>query len=607
MHRGSTNGARAQSQRRLNGPRPAERRKESPVGLMDPRPLPKCPTGVSGLDEVTLGGLPRGRPTLVCGTAGCGKSLFAIEFLVHGAVRFGEPGVLVSFEETEEEIATNVASLGFDLASLIAAKKLAIDHVRVERSEIEETGSYDLSGLFIRLGVAIDSVGAKRVVLDTLEVLFAGLGDQATLRSELRRLFRWLKERGVTAIVTGERGEGQLTRQGLEEYVSDCVILLDHRVIDQLTTRRLRIVKYRGSTHGTNEFPFLIDEGGISVMPITSLALHHEVSSERISTGVAALDAMLEGGFYRGSSVLLSGTAGTGKSSLAAHFADAACARGERCLYFALEESQSQIVRNMRSIGIDLARWVDRGLLQFAAARASAYGLEMHLATMYKNVDTHRASVIVVDPLTNLLQAGTEMDASRMLMRLIDHLKSRQVTTLFTSLTSAGGALERTDAGVSSIMDTWLFLRDVEVAGERNRLFYVLKSRGTAHSNQMREFRLTNDGAQLVDVYVGPGEVLTGSARTAQQAREASMEAARREEVERRERAFDGKRAALAAEIARLQAELTAEEAELASLRASEDRHGRRIVESTETMEKQRGVSSPKLRLTSARRSGGAS
>jgi len=546
---------------------------------------------VTGLDEVTLGGLPRGRPTLVCGSAGSGKSLLSVEFLVRGAIEFGESGVLVSFEETEEDITKNVTSLGFDMAGLVAARKLAIEHVRVERSEIEESGEYNLDGLFIRLALALDTVGAKRVVLDTIESLFAGLKDQAVLRAELRRLFGWLKERGVTAIITAERGDGHLTRQGIEEYVSDCVILLDQRVVDQVTTRRLRVVKYRGSTHETNEFPFLISEDGISVVPITSVGLRHEASIQRVSTGIPALDAMLGGeGFYRGSSVLVSGTAGAGKSTIAAHFAGAACARGERCLYFAFEESESQIVRNMRSVGLDLAQWVQRGILRFSAMRPSAHGLEMHLALMHKAIDEHRPTAVVVDPLTNLVQAGSAQETSRMLLRLVDHLKTRQVTTTFTSLTRGGGPIEGTESEVSSIMDTWLLVRDIESAGERNRVMHVLKSRGMAHSNQVREFLINDRGVQLLDAYIGPGGVLTGSARSAQEARDANDEASRRVEIQAREMAVERKRAAIAAQVAALQSELAAEEAELGKLRANEQLRRERAMELRKALTRNRGA-----------------
>jgi circadian clock protein KaiC len=524
------------------------------------RTLPKTPSGIRGLDEITGGGLPRGRPTLICGSAGCGKTLFGIEFLVKGATEFGEPGVFLSFEESEEELAQNVRSLGFDLDRLVAEGKLGVDYVHVDRSEIEENGEYDLEGLFIRLGLAIDSIGAQRVVLDTLETLFGGLSNEALLRAELRRLFRWLKDKGVTAVITAERGDGTLTRQGLEEYVSDCVILLDHRVHDQVSTRRLRVVKYRGTRHGTNEYPFLIDEDGIAVLPVTSLGLQHEASDERVSSGVPRLDAMLGGrGYYRGSSILVSGTAGTGKTSLAGHFADAACRRGERCLYFAFEESQSQAVRNARSIGLDLQQWIDRGLLRFHATRPTFHGLEMHLATMLKLVRDVRPRVVVVDPISNMLGAGTAGEAQAMLLRLVDSLKLQQITTLFTSLTSAGDAsLEQTDLGISSIIDTWILLRDIELGGERNRGMYVLKSRGMAHSNQIREFLLTDRGIELRDVYVGPEGVLTGSMRLAQEARERAAALARRREAERKRREFERRRSAIEAQIAALRGELEA-------------------------------------------------
>lgn len=535
-------------------------------------PLQKSPTGIPGLDEITGGGFPTGRTTLICGSAGCGKTLFATEFLVRGATQNNEPGVFMSFEETGEELTENVASLGFDLKDLIARKKLIIDHVQVERSQIEETGEYDLEALFIRLGYAIDSIGAKRVVLDTLESLFAALPNEAILRAELRRLFGWLKSRGMTAIITAERGSGTLTRHGLEEYVSDCVILLDHRVTDLLSTRRLRVVKYRGSTHGTNEYPFLIDEHGIAILPITSLGLNHSVSNERIPTGIPRLDTMLGGkGFYRGSSILVSGTPGTGKSSMAATFADASCRAGERVLYFAFEESEQQIVRNMRSIGIDLGRWVKRGLLRFHASRPTEHGLEMHLVSMNKQIREFRPSVTIVDPVTNLISAGTEREVESTLIRLVDSLKSRQVTLFFTSLNQGDVNLERSQVGVSSVMDTWILLRVIESNGERNRGIYVLKSRGMAHSNQIREFSLTDNGVRLSDVYLGPAGVLTGSARAAQEAKEASEATTRRQEIKRRERALERKRAALEAQISALREAFEAEEQESRSILVEEE------------------------------------
>jgi circadian clock protein KaiC len=460
--------------------------------------LGKSPTGIQGLDEITDGGLPRGRATLVCGGAGSGKTLLAASFLVNGAARFGEPGVLVTFEQNGDEIASDVASLGFDLPGLIDEGKLFVDYVRIERSEIEETGEYDLEGLFVRLDHAIRSTGAQRVALDTIESLFSGLSNANILRAELRRLFRWLKDKGITALITAERGDGTLTRQGLEEYVSDAVILLDHRVTEQVSTRRLRVVKYRGSHHGTNEYPFLIDRHGLSVLPVTSLGLTHGASIERLSSGVRELDDMLGGqGYFRGSTVLVSGTAGTGKTSLAAHFTDATCRRGERVLYFLFEESPQQLMRNMRSIGIDLQPWVDKGLLHFQAERPSRAGLESHLALMYQNVRDLQPAVAVVDALTNLLTVATPGDVRAMLMRVIDYLKVHEVTGFFSSLTPGKYESEETEAGVSSLMDTWIVLTIQEVDRQRRRELRVLKSRGMAHSNRIHEFELTDHGLRL--------------------------------------------------------------------------------------------------------------
>jgi circadian clock protein KaiC len=528
--------------------------------------IPKAPTGVQGLDEITGGGLPAGRPTLVCGTAGAGKTMLATEFIVRGATEFGEPGVFMMFEENAEELIANVRSLGFDLGKLAAQKKIALDHVHIERSEIEETGDYDLEGLFIRLGHAIDTVGAKRVVLDTLEALFSGLPNQAILRAELRRLFRWLKDRGMTAIITGERGDGTLTRYGLEEYVADCVIVLDHRVDEQISTRRLRVVKYRGSAHGTNEYPFLIGERGLSVLPITSLRLDHKASTQRVSTGITRLDEMLGGkGVYCGSSLLVSGSPGTGKSSISATFVDAACRRGERCLLFAYEESAAQILRNMRSLGMNLEQWVKKGLLEIHASRPTLQGLEQHLVMMHDTVLAFRPSVVVVDPISNLTIERHDAEVKPTLMRLIDFLKQQQITTLFTSLTSSGGGVSPEDSqvGVSSLMDTWLLLRNVEYNGERNRTLFVLKSRGMRHSNQVREFVLTDKGIDLVEVYLGTDRVLTGTARAAQEAHERVAAGLRRQDHERRLRQLASKRKALEAQITALQAEAEAEEAEV--------------------------------------------
>ncbi len=522
--------------------------------------LQKERTGIPGFDEITRGGVPAGRPTLVCGSAGAGKTLFAMEFLVRGAILYDEPGVFMSFEESDEELATNVASLGFDLNQLIADKKLLLDYVFIERSEIEETGAYNLEGLFLRLEHAIDSIRAKRVVLDTLEALFSGLADEAIIRAELRRLFRWLKQKGVTAVITCERGEGTLTRYGLEEYVADCVILLDHRVENQISTRRMRIIKYRGTSHGTNEYPFLIDDKGFSVLPITSLGLTHKASNEFVSSGIRRLDTMLSGkGFYRGSSILVSGTAGTGKSTLAAHFVEAACKRGERALYFGFEESQEQIVRNMRSVGIELEKYVKKGLLKFHNSRPNAWGLEVHLAMIHKNIDDYVPSVVVVDPITNFLAVGDNLETKSMLTRLIDLLKTRQTTAMFTSLTAGAHEIEETEVGVSSLMDTWILVKNIESNGERNRGLYILKARGIAHSNQVREFLLTDKGVDLVDTYVGLDGVLMGTARVSQLAREASAEKERLQFVHQKDRELKRKQELYEAQVAALKGQFESE------------------------------------------------
>ena len=554
------------------------------------RTLPKALTGIEGLDEVTGGGLPRGRPTLVCGSAGCGKTLLGMEFLVRGAMQYGETGVFVSFEERAEELAQNVRSLGFELDMLTADRQLVVDYIHVERAEIDETGEYDLEGLFIRLGHAIDSIGAQRVVLDTIETLFSGFTNEGILRAELRRLFRWLKDRKVTAIVTAERGAGTLTRHGLEEYISDCVILLDQRVDDQISTRRLRIVKYRGTSHGTNEYPFLIDHSGFSVLPITSVGLTHEVSSEFVSTGVPRLDSMLAGGVFRGSSVLISGTAGTGKSSLAAHFAEASCRRGERCIVFAFEESPSQIARNMRSIGLDLEPWVEKGLLRFHASRPTFTTLEAHLAQMHRHIRDFAPALVIVDPISNFLTAGSAGQASQMVMRLIDFLKAEAITAVITDLTSSRGVVEATDVGISSLIDTWLLLRDVELNGERNRALYILKSRGMAHSNQVREFILTNTGIELRDVYVGAEGVLTGSSRLQQEAKERAAELTRAQEVGRRKRELERKRLTIEAEIVALRAAYEREAEELQLAIAQQEQREAQLDQDRGAMEHSRGV-----------------
>jgi len=553
--------------------------------------LSKSPTGINGFDEITGGGLPQGRPTLICGGAGCGKTLFGMEFLVRGATQFNEPGVFMSFEETNDELIKNVASLGFHLEELVKHKKIYLDHVHLERSEIEETGEYDLEGLFIRLGYAIDSIKAKRVVLDTIESLFAGLPNQLILRAELRRLFRWLKDKGVTAIITGERGDETLTRQGLEEYVSDCVILLDHRVTEQTSTRRIRVVKYRGSMHGTNEYPFLIDEKGFSILPVTSLGLKHTISNERISSGIPALDKMLAGkGYFRGSTVLVSGTAGVGKTSMAAHFAEAACKRGERVLYFCFEESPSQLMRNMLSIGINLEPWEQKGSLQFQATRPTFYGLEMHLAATHKAVNDFKPHIVIMDPINTFVIGEKEVEVKIMLMRIVDYLKSNQITAFFTSLTANEGALEQTDVGISSLIDTWLLLRDIELSGERNRGMYILKSRGMAHSNQIREFILTDHGIELREVYIGARGVLTGSARTAQEANENAELLTRKQEIERIKREIERKRKSLEAQIISLRADFESEEAEAVKMVETEQETIQRLERDKMNMAESRKV-----------------
>ncbi|HEY9647287.1 MAG TPA: circadian clock protein KaiC [Chroococcidiopsis sp.] len=529
--------------------------------------LVKCPTGIQGLDEITDGGLPQGRPTLVCGAAGCGKTLLAMEFLVRGATQYGEPGVFIAFEETAEELAQNVASLGWNLNQLRAEKKIEIDCFYIDPAEIQETGEYDLEGIFIRLGNAIDSIGAKRVVLDTIEVLFSGLSNVAIVRAELRRLFRWLKTKGVTAIVTGERGDNNLTRQGLEEYVSDCVIRLDQRTHEELATRRLQIVKYRGSHHGSNEYPFLIDKDGISVLPLTSVGLNHTVSTERIPTGVPRLDTMLGGkGYFRGSSILVTGMAGTGKSTIAAHFAAATCQRGERCLYVAFEEAPQQILRNMRSVGLDLEPYIQQDLLHIQALRPTTHSLELHLVQIHRWLNAFQPVAVVIDPISNLTSTGSLLQAKSFFMRLIDHLKAQQITVLMTNLIAAGTPLEHTEIGISSLMDTWLEVRSIESNGERNRLLQLLKSRGMSHSNQVREFRLTSQGIELVNVYLGQGQVLAGTARAIQEAADEKLRLQRQQQAASRRRSLEQQRQITQAQLATLQMQLEAENAEFDQL-----------------------------------------
>lgn len=536
--------------------------------------FPKTPTGVDGLDEITEGGFPQGRPTLICGGAGCGKTLLSMQFLIKGITEYNEPGVFMSFEEPSDDLTLNVKSLGFDLEQLKKDKKLVVDHVRVERSEIEEAGEYDLDGLFIRLGHAIDSIKATRVVLDTIESLFAGLDNQAILRAELRRLFHWLKTKGVTAVITGERGEATLTRQGLEEYVSDCVIVLDHRVIEQVSTRRLRIVKYRGSTHGTNEYPFLIDEDGISVLPITSLKLDNEVSSDIISTGVPGLNEMFHGGgFYRGSNILVSGTAGTAKTTVACYFANEQCEKNEKTIYFAFEESPHQLVRNMKSIGIDLEKHIKKGILQIHSSRPSLNGLELHLLTLRKLIKEFGPTTIIIDPISNLISVGSEHEVRSMLVRLIDMLKANNITAMFTSLNKQTDTVrpDLAEESVSSLVDTWITVRDMEGVGERNRGIFIIKARGMGHSNQVREFVITSNGIELLDVELGPQGILTGAARKSYQFKKTISDIKLQNEISRKDREIERKRKVLEANIEALRTEFESAEEELSILKATEE------------------------------------
>ncbi|MEG3620081.1 circadian clock protein KaiC [Magnetovibrio sp. PR-2] len=528
-----------------------------------PIELAKSPTGIQGLDQITNGGFPTGRSTLVCGGAGSGKTLLGMEFLVKGAMEFDEPGVFVAFEETEDELSKNVSSLGYDLPKLVKQKKLLVDHIYIDHTDVG-AGDYTLDGLFIRLGAAIDEIGAKRVVLDTVETLFAALPNHVILRAELRRLFAWMKDKGVTAVITAERGDGLMTRHGLEEYVSDCVISLEQRVENQVSTRRMRIVKYRGSAHGSDEYPFLLDQQGFTVVPTSAIGLQYEASDEFISTGIPRLDEMYGGkGYFRGSTMLVTGTAGTGKTSLSAHFVNAACRRGEKCLYITFEESADQLMRNMSSIGLNLRPWAKKNLLRFEAVRPSAFGIEMHLAHIQKLVDAYEPQVVVLDPISSFDVIGDALAVQSMLMRLVDLFKGRQISTMFTSLTSGGDPVEQTDAGISSLIDSWLLLRNLEQGGERTRALYILKARGIAHSNRVREFILTNDGVDLVDVYVGPDGILTGAARAVQEMLDQDAIEARDREHGRVQAVLERKRKAMEAKIAELETEFEAERRDL--------------------------------------------
>ena len=481
-------------------------KKRETQATFDSTHFKRSPTGIQGLDEITSGGIPRNRPTLIYGSAGCGKTLFGVSFIVNGATQFNEPGVFLSFEENEEDLAINVASLKVDLPKLVQQKKIVIEHVHFDRSEILESGEYNLDGLFVRLGYAIDLIGAKRVVIDAIETLFSGLENQTILRSELKRLFRWLKEKKVTAIITSESNEsGEVTRHGIEEYLSDCVILLDHRVIRQISTRRIRIIKYRGSTHGTDEYPFLIDKDGISVLPISSLGLKHPGTKERVKTGIPALDDMLGGqGFTRSSSVMISGTAGTGKTSIAAAFAIETCRRGERCLYLSFEESPGQLVENMKSIGLNFDPWIKKGLLKIISTRPAFYGLEMHLLELYKNIELFKPSTVIIDPLTSLFGQGDNLEIQSMLTRMIDLLKMNRITAILTSLISGTKEIQ-SEIGVPSLIDTWIVVREVEDKMRRRlRGLYIVKSRGMPHSNEVQRLVLCDKGINILALEDNP-------------------------------------------------------------------------------------------------------
>ncbi|MGY4622086.1 circadian clock protein KaiC [Bradyrhizobium sp. USDA 4472] len=554
--------------------------------------ISKSLTGIDGFDELTLGGLPSGRPTLVCGSAGCGKTLFASTFLFNGARQHDEPGVFVTFEERPVDIVANVDSLGFDLQSLIDQSKIVIEHIAIDPSEVAEIGDYDLEALFLRLEFAVDQIGAKRIVLDTIESLFSAFSNPAILRAEIRRLFDWLKQKGLTAVITGERGDGSLTRQGLEEYVSDCVILLDHRVEKQISTRRLRIVKYRGTAHGTNEYPFLIDEDGFSVLPVSSLGLGHQVFDERISTGVPDLDAMLTGGgFYRGSSILLTGVAGSGKSSLACMMADAACKRGEHALYLSFEESEAQTVRNMRSIGTNLDKWLKNGQMRYIATRPTFYSLEMHLAIMLREVGKFKPQLVVLDPISAFTGSAEISEVQAMLLRIVDFLKSNGITAVFTHLAHVQQA--ETDAGLSSLMDGWILLLNREANGEFNRELYLLKARGISHSNQVREFVMSNDGIHLLEPYLGEGGALTGSARRNEEARARRAEVGRLAEVARVQDQIGQRRRRALAQIEALRADIDADEAELKRIVKAEDVYLRQSRQDAAEMARGRGLDLP--------------
>ena len=567
-------------------------------------PLPKALTGIEGLDIITEGGLPKGRASLICGSTGTGKTLLAMEFLLNGAREYNEPGVFMAFEESTNDLIANVASIGFDLKGLIASKKVVVDFVYIDRDEIVEAGEYNLDARFIRLGAAIDSIGAKRVILDTIESLFSSLPNPAVLRAELRRLFRWLKEKGVTAVITAEGGTDTLSRQGIEEYVSDCVINVSISIEERVASRKLRIVKYRGSSHGSNEYPFVIDGEGFSLIPITSARLEHKVSLARVSSGIPRLDTMLGGaGFYHGSVIMISGTSGTGKTTFMAHFADAACRRNERVVYFSFEESPDQIIRNMSSVGLNLEQWVKKGLLVIESRRTTQCGLDMHLVLAQNLIAGHAPKVVILDPVTSFLDIANSSDVKRIVMKFVDHMKSHGITTMFGSFTPSGLPSEVSVVNISSLIDSWILLRDLENNGERNRGVYILKSRGMNHSNQVREFLISDHGVEICDVYIGTGGVATGGARLNMLAQEKALGIKLQEEIELRQFDLENKRNVLDSKIAAMRAEFAAQEASNLKMIAQDKNRRTQVSADRTAMGKVRNVDENNTPLKQKRKS----
>lgn len=551
--------------------------------------LAKCPTGIEGLDTITNGGLPRNRLTLICGSAGSGKTSLGVEFLVQGIIKYNEPGLLITFEEKPQEIIENAASIGFDLEDLINKKKLFIEYIQLQEEEIAQSGDYTLEALLIRFEQIVTSIAIKRVSLDTLDSIFAILGNTPILRAEIYRLFSWLKQKNITSLVTSEAGINTLSRNGLEEYISDCVISLRTNIVSEVLTRLLRIVKYRGSKHGTNEYPFLITDSGINLFPITSNYLNNIVSTEFVSTGVKELDEMMDNkGYYQGSTVLITGTAGTGKTSLASIFSNSICQTGERCIYFTFEEMINQILRNMSSINLNLQQWIDKDLLKFYAYRSSIYGLETHLLTIQNLIKQFKPQAVIIDPINNFELIGTELEIKSMMTRLIDFLKAQQITALFTSLTTVINPKEHAEVGISSLIDSWLVLQNLEYAGERTRGITIVKSRGIAHSNQIREFIITSNGVKLEKIYVGPNGILTGSARLDQEEQENLQFLLQEKETLRRKKLLEHKKATLEAKIMALKSEFDADTEEIESLIMKEEIQNKGILETRSTMAQRR-------------------